>query len=808
MTEVTHARVVVIGGGITGCAILYHLAKAGWSDVVLVERHELTSGSSWHAAGSLFSLTSPSCAATLQRYTRDLYPVIEREADQPVGYHTCGGLSLARSADEVTKLKILSSRCLRNGIPSEFISLEEAKRRAPVLDTNGLRAVLYEPEKGYVDPSTATNAFARAARNRGARMLRHTPVTGTRQLASGEWEIATAQGPIRCEYVVNASGLWGREVAALAGITLPLMPVEHHYLVTENIPEIEMMDGELPTIADAEGNWYSRQEGKGMLLGAYEDRCVHWAENGTPLDFGHELLPDDLSRMESNFALAVERIPPLGRTGIKRVINGPMIFSPDLSPLLGPWPGKRGYICATGVMTGFNQGGGIGKVIAEWIIEGEPSLDVSDWDVARFGAWTSKTYTKARTAYLYEHRSHRVYPHQQFEAGRPVRKFPTYDRLKEHGAVFGENFGFEAPLWFAKPGQEARDRYGYERQNWFDTVGEEARAVRSSVGLFDISTYSKFHVGGPGAARWLDFMLANRLPGSGRSALCPMLSPKGRLLGDFTVTCLGENDYLILGSGPVQQMHMRWFLHNLPGDRSVTIENRSAHWGGLHLAGPRSRELLQTLTSENCDNTSIGFLSARRLEVAGCPEAVVVRVSFTGELGYEIWMPCAYMLPALDRVLQSGKDFGLRLAASRALMSLRLEKSFPSWGLDLGPDYMSWSTSLARFVRLDKGKFIGRDAARQAKAKPAVDRFVTLTVKADSADAVGGEAVFCEGNYAGYVSSGGYGYCVGKSLALAYLRSDGVDAGASYEIDIVGKRRPATLLAEPPFDPTGMRMRS
>lgn len=371
-----HARVIVIGVGITGCAILYHLAKMGWSDVLLLERDELTSGSSWHAAGSLFSLTAPSSAAVLQRYTRDLYPIIERESGQSVGYHRSGGMSIARTAEEVVRQKMLQDRCQRNGIPSEFLSMEEVRRRLPIINTEGLLSALWEPEKGHVDPASATQAFAIAARSFGASIRRRTPVTGTRQLPSGEWEVTTPSGAVRAEVVVNAAGLWAREVAALAGIRLPLMPVEHHYLVTDAIPEIANLEGELPTVSDAQWNWYCRREGQGLLLGAYESRCTHWAENGTPLDFGHELLPDDLQRMEENLAMAVEVLPCLGTVGVKRVVNGPMIFSPDLAPLLGPHPGKRGYLCAAGVMTGFNQGGGIGRTIAEWIIEGEPSLDV------------------------------------------------------------------------------------------------------------------------------------------------------------------------------------------------------------------------------------------------------------------------------------------------------------------------------------------------------------------------------------------------------------------------------------------------
>jgi dimethylglycine dehydrogenase len=802
------ARVVVIGGGITGCAVLYHLAKMGWRDVVLLERKELTSGSSWHAAGSLFSLTTPSSAATLQRYTRELYSIIEQEGEQPLGYHTCGGMTLARSEDEVKKLKILQSRCQRNGIPSEFISLAEVRRRAPIVNTEGIKAALFEEEKGYVDPASATNAFARAARKFGATIHRQTPVTSMRQMAGGEWIVATPAGEWRCDYVVNAAGLWAREVAALAGIALPLMPVEHHYLVTEAIPEIEALGRDLPTISDNESNWYLRQEGKGLVLGAYESRCVHWAEGGTPLDFGHELLPDDLSRMEANFALAVERIPCLGRAGIKRVINGPMIFSPDLGPLLGPYPGKRGYFCAAGVMTGFNQGGGIGKVIAEWIMEGEPSLDVFNWDVARFGAWAGKAYTKARTKYFYEHRSHRIYPHQQFAAGRPVRTFPLYDRLKAEGAVFGENFGFEFPLWFAGPGEPAEDGYRYERQNWFESVGREARAVREGVGLFDISTYSKFRVRGDHAKAWLDRLLAGRLPAPGGASLSPMLSPKGRLIGDFTVSCLRPDEFLILGSGAVQLFHQRWFEANLPTDGSISLENISAQYCGLHLAGPQARSVLARVAGEDVGANAFAFLACRSLEVARCPEAHVLRVSFTGELGYEIWFPAAYQIPLFDALREAGSDLGLRLAGSRALMALRLEKSFPSWGSDLSADYSPWDTSLARFVRLDKGDFIGREAAVMRKAEGPRERFATFTLEAKDADATGGEAIYCEGEFAGYVTSGGFGYAVGESLALGYVKPAHYRPDARFEIEIVGERRPALLSERPRYDPEGRRMRS
>lgn len=801
-------RVVVIGGGITGCSILYHLAKAGWRDVLLLERKELTSGSSWHAAGSLFALTAPSCAAVLQRYTRELYPVLEEESGQPLGYHRCGGFNIARTEEEVTRQKILQDRCRRNSIASEFISVEEMKRLVPFIDSSTIRAALYEPDKGYIDPSSAVHAFAAAARKMGAEIRRHTPVLATRQLATGEWELDTPDETIRTEYVVNAAGLWAREVAAQAGIRLPLMPVEHHYLVTGRVPELADMPHEMPNVSSPESNWYCRQEGDGLLLGAYEARCVHWAEGGTPLDFGHELLPDDLSRMDDNLADAISILPVLGTAGVKRVINGPMIFSPDLAPLLGPYPGKRNYICAAGVMTGFNQGGGIGKVIAEWIIEGEPSLDVTPWDVARFGGWAGRSYTKARSGYFYEHRSHRVYPGQQFSPGRPVRKTPVYDALTARGAVWGESFGLEVPLWFARPGDEQCERYAYDRQNWFDAVVQEGQAVRNGVGLFEISSFSKFAVTGAGARAWLDRLLASGIPRTGRTGLAPMLSPKGKLIGDFTVSALAEDRYLLVGSGAAQRIHERWFDLNLPADGSVRIENLSMDWAGFHIAGPLSRGLLAKLTHTAVDNGSLPFMSVCELDLDGCPEATVIRVSFTGELGYEIHFPIQYQSTFLERLLATGEEFGLRLAGSRALMWLRLEKSYPSWGLELSPDYSPLEPGLDRFVRWNKGDFMGRAAASVRLGEGARERLTTLVVDAEGADCWGGESVLRDGEHVGYVTSGGFGPHVGESLALAYVRASAVEEGAAVKVLIKGEPRPAVIRTAPRYDPAGERLRA
>jgi len=804
----SHARVVVIGGGVTGCAILYHLAKMGWTDVVLLERKELTSGSSWHAAGSLFALTSPSNAAILQKYTIELYPKLEAESGQSCGYHPTGGIHLARTDDQVMALRLLQSRGKRNGIESEFIDLAEARRIAPILNTDGLKAVLHEPLKGYCDPAGVTQAYAKAARDMGAKVHRFTPVIETKQTPDGEWDVVTPAGTIRAQFLVNAAGLWAREVAAMAGIKLPLLPVEHHYMVTETISEIADMKGELPNISEPSGGYYSRQEGKGLLLGAYEATCTHWAEEGTPANFGHELLPDDLQRIEVNLARAIEALPCLQTAGIKRVINGPMIFSPDLGPLLGPYPGLKNYFCAAGVMTGFNQGAGIGKVMAEWIIEGEPSLDVLFWDVARFGAWAGKRYTKARTRYFYEHRTDIIYPFQEFEAGRPIRTFPIHDKLTKAGAVFGLNFGFEYPLWYARKGEAREDRYGFNRGNWFEAVGEECRAVRDGVGLLEISTFAKYLVSGKAAESWLDRMLANRMPRKpGKTVLSPMLSRKGRLIGDFTVTRLDGNRFLLLGSGPMQRYHMRWFEENLPADGQVKVENLSARYAGLQIAGPASRSLLQKVAEEDVGANAFPFLSGREMGIDSCPEAIVVRVSFTGELGYEIYMPAEYQRGVYDALIAEGDAFGLRHTGSRALLSMRVEKGFPSWGPDLSPDYSVFEPGMGRFLRLDKPDFIGKaEAERRAKAGPA-ERLASFVVETESVDCFGGEAIYRDGKLAGYVTSGSYGHRLEKSIALGYVRDPYFEDGAAFEVEVLGERRPARMSARSCYDPDGGLMR-
>ena len=804
----TKARVVIIGGGVVGCSILYHLAKRGWTDVVLLERQELTAGSSWHAAGNLFTLTAPGNAAVLQKYTIDLYPELERESGQDCGLHYNGELLVAKDAEEIKTLAIAHAFGKRYGIESEFIPPERAKELAPTLNTDDLTAILHEKTAGYCDPASVTHAFAKAARNYGAAIHRHTPVLETNQRNDGKWDVVTENGTITADYVVNAAGLWGREVAALAGITLPLMPVEHHYLVTEEIPGMAEMEHGHALLSYADANLYMRPEGNGLLIGAYESECIHWAEDGTPLDFGHELLPDDLSRMEEEFLQAVELIPSLADAGIKSVINGPMIFSPDLGPLIGPYPGKPGYFCANGVMTGFNQGGGIGKVLAEWIIDGEPSLDVSFWDVARYGGYAGSRFAKQMTKYWYENRSSRIYPYQTFPAARPMKTSPIYDRLKEAGAVFGETCGWEDAYWYAANDAERQESYSYERPAWFGAVARESRAVRETAGLFELTSYGKYRFSGAGAVAYLDRIMANRIPAAGKTALCPMLSNQGKVIGDFTVTRLSEDSCLVLGSGSMEKIHERWFLETMP-ETGVAYENLTNRYAGLHVAGPNAKAIMAAVApGVSFGSADFPFLSGRGMELGACPGAFVVRVSYTGECGYEIYMPMEYQRSVFEEIMAAGQPHGLTLAGGHALMALRLEKGFAGWNMELTSDYYAHETALARFVRYGKGDFIGRAAALAAKENGPRECYVQFAVDAGESDAYGGEPVFLGDKLAGYTSSGGYGYCAGTSLALGYLYPNAIDAAAEYEIDIAGKRCKARLLTVPPVDPEGLRMRS
>lgn len=803
----THAQAVVIGGGLIGCSILYHLAKHGWTDCVLLERDELTSGSTWHAAANIHGLHDSTNTSRLQHYTMALYKELEQETGQGCGIFQPGSLYLAQTQERERQLRIQEAKARRYGMNFYEIGRDEAERLHPFVDFTGIRCIMHEPEGGNVDPSGVTMAYATGARQRGAEIYRFTPALATEAQHDGSWIVRTPKGDIHTQWVVNAAGLWAREVAALAGFDLPLIPTEHQYFVTETIPEIAALGRRLPSVADRDGEYYLRQEGLGLLVGAYERDMRFWAEEGTPLDFGRELFPDDLGRIEENMTRAIARVPLIGDAGIRRVINGPMIWSPDSAALFGPVPELKNYFCCTGLIPGFSQSGGLGKLTAEWMIEGEPSLDMFAWDLARFGSWADKTFTKARVRDQYGHRFKIHFPNEERAAGRPVRTRPAYQMQREMGGIFGLNFGWEHPLWFAKDGDPREETVGFARQNWWEPVGREARMLREHVGIIDISNYAKYRVEGGGAEAWLNALFANRMPReTGRSCLTPLIGKRGGIAGDFTVTRLGDEDFMVIGSGMAERFHERFF-RAVPLPDGTTFRSITGEMCGFNVAGPKAREVLQRLTNDDLSNEAFPFMRSRAMTVAGV-EVVALRVSFTGDLGWELHCDNGDQVALYGALLAGAREAGGGPVGSRALLSLRVEKGYGSWGREYSPEYWPQEVGLDRLIKMDKGDFLNRDAYAAIADSPARDRLVMLSIDAKEGDATGGEPIFLpDGTPAGHVTSGTYGYSVGMSLALGYVKVGMAEKGEHVSVAIFGRPHEAVILKEPPFDPEGRRLR-
>ena len=802
----THAQAVVIGGGLVGCSILYHLAKLGWSDVVLMERDELTSGSTWHAAANIHGLHDSTNISRIQHYTMNLYKQLEQETGQGCGVFQPGSLYLAQTPEREHQLRLQAAKAKYYKMNFHEVSRAEAEKLHPLADFDGIRCIMFEPDGGNVDPSGVTMAYAAGARQMGAQIERFCPVTATVQQADGSWIVETPKGNIHTQWVVNAAGLWGREVAALAGITLPLQPTEHQYFVTETMPEIEAMGRRLPSIADRDGEYYLRQEGNGLLIGAYEKDMKFWAEDGTPQGFGHELFADDLDRIMDNVMRAMDRVPAAANAGVKRVINGPMIWSPDANALYGPVPELKNYFCCTGIIPGFSQSGGLGLMSAQWIVDGEPHYDMFAWDLARFGEWADKRFTKARVQDQYSHRFKIHFPNEERSAGRPARVRPAYGMQRDMGAVFGLNYGWEHPLWFADaPG--VVETTGFTRQNWFEPVGREVSMLRESVGVIDISNFAKYAIKGPGAVAWLNALLANSMPTEvGRSCLTPLIGVRGGIAGDFTVTKVADDSYMMVGSGIAERYHKRFFnMVDLP--EGTTVESRTVETCGFNVAGPKARDMLQRLTNADLSNENFRFMRSKEIEVAGVP-CLAIRVSFTGDLGWELHCATDDQVKLYTALLDAAREFGGGPVGSRALGSLRIEKGYGSWSREYSPEYWPQEVGLDRLVKLDKD-FLHKDAYLAVKDKPARETLSVFEVEAtNEADATGGEPVFTlDGRGVGRVTSGAYGYSVGKSLALGFVRKGSANPGDTVEIHILGKPHRATILAEPPFDPSGARLR-
>nr|MDJ0827833.1 FAD-dependent oxidoreductase [Rhodobacter sp.] len=747
--------------------------------------------------------------AKLQQYTIDLYKEIEDLSGQATGVHLTGGVMLAATEERLDWLKGIVAKGRYLGIEAELISPEEAKELMPLLDPTQFVGAVKTVVDGHLDPSGVTHAYAKSARKLGASVETHCKVEAIARHPEG-WRLTTTKGEVICEHVVNAGGLWAREVGRMVGLELPVLAMEHMYLITEDMPEVAEWNAkagqEIIHAVDFDGELYLRQERGGMLMGTYEKACVPWSERETPWEFGHELLQPDIDRIAPSLEVGFEHFPAFQNAGIKQIINGPFTFAPDGNPLIGPVKGLPGYWCACGVMAGFSQGGGVGLALANWMTEGDPGFDVWAMDVARFGDFATPAYTNAKVRENYARRFSIRFPNEELPAARPLKTSPIYDRLEALGAQFGAAHGLEVPLWFAPEGMT--DRFSWRRSTDFDTVGEEVKAVRDSVGIIEISGFAKYSVTGPGAEAWLDRVLACRIPAEGRMVLAPMLKDDGRLIGDFTLARLGPEEFFLAGSGIAEDYHMRWFDQHLPDDGGVRIEAHGPGLTGLSVAGPNARAVLETLADTDVSAEAFRFMDIRRMTLGMVP-ALVGRVSFTGDLGYEIWVKPEYQRTLFDALMAAGAPYNIRPFGLRALNALRLEKNFGGWAREYRPIYTADEAGLGRFVALGKAAdFIGKAAAKAHREDGGELRLCTFLVEATDADVIGDEPIWMNGDVVGWVTSGGYAHNAQKSVAMGYVPKNLAETDEGWRIELLGDLLPATLQRQPLFDANGSRLRA
>ena len=802
-----HARVVVIGGGVLGAGLLYYLTKEGWNDVVLVEKGELTSGSTWHAAGLIPHFIGGLSMAKLHHEGSELYKRLEAETGQATGWHGCGAIRLALTDDEVDWFRYVKGILDYLDIDCHLIDSTEIQAIHPLLVVDDVKLGFYTPDDGHTDPASATNAMAAGARMGGAEIYRYTQVLDTRLKEGGEWEVVTDKGSITCEHVVNAAGSFARQVGEWVGLDLPIVNMKHHYLVTENLPEVAALEKEPPVIRDPKASCYYRQEQDGILIGPYEKQGAEaWGLDGVDWGFDMELLTPEIDRLETSLELAAERIPCWAEAGIKRVVHGPITHTPDGGFLLGPAEGLRNYWLCCGASIGITQGPGCGKYLAQWIVHGQTEINVRDMDPRRYGKWASGDYAVAKCVDEYQEMYQPALPGEFRDAGRPTRVTPLYDTLKAQGAIFGDTFGWERAKWFAPAG--VSEQYGFRRSNWFPTVAAECRVVREQVGVLDLSSFAKYEVTGKDALALLERVCANRVPArDGAVVLTQMLTTLGGIECEATVTRLGENHYYLL-SGAVAELHdLDWLVQHVEANEDVSVTNVTDDYGVLVLSGPNSREVLSELTGAGLTNED-GFtwMSAREITVAGV-QVRALRVSYVGELGWELHVSMSQMKPLYDALMKAGEGHGIKNFGTYALNALRMEKAYKAWGSELTTEISLVEADMLRFARKGGG-YIGADVVEQKRRDGVATYLVYCAVEAADADVMGNEPVYAGDKVIGITTSGAYGHCVEQSLAFAYV-DPGYDApGSVFDIEILGERRRARVLAEAAWDPRNERLRA
>ena len=808
----SHARVVIIGGGVVGVSTLYHLAKKGWSDCVLIERKELTSGSTWHAAGLLPLFNMSYSVGQIHKYSVDLYGRLEEETGQYAGLSRVSNIRLATTQDRMDEYMQYAGVAETIGVQVDKLTPDEVVDIWPLAVTDGLIGAIRHPWDGYIQPADLTQALAKGARDNGGEIYRNTTVTSISRTASGEWKITTDKGEITCEHVVSATGNFARKTGEMVGLDIPVIPVEHQYIVTEPHPAIQDRQAkglpEMGVLREADGSWYMREENGGLLLGPYEVGAPVCYFDGPDDNSEYELFQEDLERLMPHIESAIARVPAFAEVGVKKVYNGAIAYTPDGSPIVGPAWDLPNFWLNEGHSFGITAAGGAGWQLAEWIVEGEPTIDMMGVDPRRFGAYATKSYLKEKNEEAYANVFTVHFPDEEREAARPLRTAPCYDRLKAMGAVFGQKFGWERANWFAPEGVKAEDHWSFRRSDWFDHVGAEVRNVTENCGLLDMSAFAKCRVEGPGAEAFLEQVIANKLPRkAGRLILAHALAPRGGVHSEFTIMRESDDSFYIVSAGATQRLDHDWLKKHMPDDRSVSFTDLTNSMGVLVLAGPKSRDVLQKLTRTDLTSAAFPWLSARQIDVHLAP-SLAARVNFVGELGWELHHPIEYQNHIFDALMAAGAEFGLKPFGIRAMDAMRLEKSYRMVGTEMSIEYAALESGLDRFVQLQKPDFIGREGLLAWQEKGFANSFVTLEIKGTTdRDVIGGNPIYRDGQLVGRATSGGYGFRLGKSLALAMVSPDCSDLGTSLEIDILGDRFAAEIIEESPFDPANERLR-
>ena len=809
----SHARVVVIGGGAVGVSTLYHLAKKGWSDVALVERKELTSGSTWHAAGLLPLFNMSYSVGQLHKYAVDFYPKLEAETGQDVGFSRVGNIRLAMNQDRMDEYHQYAGVAATIGVRVDFLTPAEVGELWPLCTIDGLVGAIVHPDDGYIQPADVTQAMATGARQRGAEIYRNTKVTAIERTAGGEWLVKTDKGDITCEHVVSATGNFARQTGAMVGLDIPVIPVEHQYIITEPHPEIlarrERGLPELGVLRESDGSWYMREERGGLVLGIYEAGAPCCYLDGPSDDAEFELFQEDLERLEPHIEAAIKRVPAFGEVGVKEVFNGAIAYTPDGNPIVGPAWDLPNFWINEGHSFGITAAGGAGWQLSEWIVEGEPTVDMMGVDPRRYGDYATKGYLRKKNEEAYENVFVIHYPDEERGGARPLRTAPCYDRLKALGAVFGQKFGWERANWFAPEGVAREDDWSFRRSKWFEHAANEARHVAEHVGLLDMTAFAKCRVSGPGAEAFLDYLLANRLPKKlGRVGLCHALNTRGGVLSEFTVIREAADSFYLVSAGAFQRLDHDWLKKHMPTDGSVQFQNLTNSIGVLVVAGPQARELMSRVTEADLSNQAFPWLMSHDIVVDMTPVRAA-RVNFVGELGWELHHPIECQNQVFDALVAVGADLDLKPFGIRAMDMLRIEKSYRMIGTELSIEYSAFESGLQRFVHLNKGDFIGRDALVKWQEKGFENQLVTLEIHdVTDADPLGNNPIFHGGEMVGRATSGNYGARTGKSYVLAMVPPALAAEGTVLEMDVLGTRHKVTVTPESPYDPENARLRS